>query len=124
MLGLSGIGWMFISLTFGYVVHEIMKAISSITGGNINIDKHKWVNIAFSLASLPMFIYAIIGIFLGPKWYIAPMFALGAFIVSGKILHWITAILVRNPNTLFNIVYPLFGIIQLASAILAYITWF
>lgn len=115
---------MFVSLTVGYVVHEIMQAMAMVEGENYALSKNKWVTRMFSCASIPMFIYAIIGIFLGPKWYIAPMFALGAFIVSGKILHWITAMLLRNPNTLFNIVYPLLGIIQLASAILAYLTWF
>lgn len=124
MLGLSGIGWMFVSLTFGYVVHEIMQAMTMVIGEDYALSKNKWVTWIFSCASIPMFIYAIIGIFLGPKWYIAPLFAIGAFIVSGKILHLITAILVRNPKTLFNIIFPLFGVIQLTSAILAYITWF
>lgn len=124
MLGLSGIGWMLISLTFGYVVHEIMQAMAMLANEDYALSQNKWVTWMFSCASILMFVYAIIGIFLGPKWYIAPMFAISAFIVSGKILHWITAMLVRNPNTLINIVYPLFGIIQLASAILAYISWF
>lgn len=124
MLGLSGIGWMFISLTFGYVVHEIMQSMAMVVGEDYALSKNRWVTWMFSCASIPMFIFAILGIFLGPKWYIAPMFAIGAFIISGKLLHWITAILVRNPNTLINIVYPLFGVIQSVSAILAYISWF
>ena len=124
MLGLSGIGWMFISLTFGYVVHEIMRAMEMAAGEDFALSLSKLVTLMFAIAGIPMLIYPIIGIFLGPKWYIAPMFALGAFIVSGRLLHYITALMVRNPNVLFKVIYPLFGIIQFASAILAFIAWF
>lgn len=124
MLGLSGIGWMTISLTFGYVVLEIMTALSSVIGKDSAMSKHKWVTLLFSLASLPMLAYPIIGMFLGDKWYIAPLFALGAFLISGKVLFWITGLLIRNPSVLFGFIYPLFATIQFVSAIFAYITWF
>jgi hypothetical protein len=124
MLGLSGIGWMTISLTFGYVVLEIMTALSSVIGKDSAMSKHKWVTLLFSLSSLPMLAYPIIGMFLGDKWYIAPLFALGAFLISGKVLFWITGLLIRNPSVLFGFIYPLFATIQFVSAIFAYITWF
>lgn len=124
MLGLSGIGWMTISLTFGYVVHEIMSALSSVIGEDGAMSKHKWVTLLFSLSSLPMLVYPIIGMFLGDKWYIAPLFALGAFLISGKVLFWITGLLIRNPRVLFSFIYPLFATIQFVSAVFAYITWF
>lgn len=124
MLGLSGIGWMTISLTFGYVVLEIMTALSSVIGKDSAMSKHKWVTLLFSLSSLPMLAYPIIGMFLGDKWYIAPLFALGAFLISGKVLFWIMGLLIRNPSVLFGFIYPLFATIQFVSAIFAYITWF
>lgn len=124
MLGLSGIGWMTISLTFGHVVLEIMTALSSVIGKDSAMSKHKWVTLLFSLSSLPMLAYPIIGMFLGDKWYIAPLFALGAFLISGKVLFWITGLLIRNPSVLFGFIYPLFATIQFVSAIFAYITWF
>lgn len=124
MLGLSGIGWMFISLTFGYVVHEIINAVASVAGEEYALSQRKITTLMFSLGGLSMFIYPIIGIFLGPKWYIAPMFALGAFLISGRILHRATGLLIRNPHTLLNVVYPLFALVQFVSACFAFIAWF
>lgn len=124
MFGLSGIGWMFVSLTFGYVVHEIQQALSAVIGEDAALSRHKYVTLMFSLSSLPMFIYTIIGIFLGPKWYIAPMFALASFLISGRVLHWITGLALRNPNTLIKVIYPVYAFIQFAAAILAFIAWF
>lgn len=124
MFGLSGIGWMFVSLTFGYVVHEIMQAMATVAGEDFALGKSKWTTLMFSLSGIPMLIYPVIGMFLGPKWYIAPMFALASFLISGKVLYWTTGLAFRNPNTLIKVIYPVYAFIQFASAILAFIAWF
>lgn len=72
-----------------------------------------------------MIIYAVIGIFLGPKWYIAPMFFIACFLFSGKILHMLTTRLpIKSDQKLIKGVLSLYTIIHFTAALFAYITWF
>lgn len=124
MLGLSGIGWMTISLTFAYVVHEIMHSLVVVYGGVAGLRAHRYSVTMFSIASTSMVVYIVIGIFLAPKWYLTLLFFLATLLISGRILNWLTALLIRKPERLYGFVYPLYASIQIVTAIFAYIAWF
>lgn len=124
MLGLSGYGWMLVSMTLGFVVHEIIKALSTATDEDAALSYNKVASILFDIAGIGMFIFAVIGIFFGHKWYGTILIFFCSFLITGPILHRVTALIIRNGETLFNICLPIMSILQLISAILAYIAWF
>ena len=115
---------MTISWTFAYAVHEIMRSLVEVYGEDVGLRIHKYSATTFSIASTGMFIYMVIGIFLAPQWYLTLLFFLATLLITGRILHWVTAMLVRTPKGLYAFIYPLYASMQLVTAIFAYIAWF
>ena len=124
MLGLTGLGWMTISLTIGFVVHEIYNAIVIASDYNTAFSYSTIINYCFSISSGAMWIYAIIAIFLGPVWYGSPLLILATFLISGPLLHRLIALICINGEVLAKIYFPILAVLQLASAVLAFVSWF
>ena len=114
---------MVISTTMGYVVHEMLSAAFAANYTGFKIVRY--ASAMFEVSGISMVIYALLGVFLGPRWFITPMFFVACFLIGGKILHRLLVIMpIKKDATLLSIVLPACATIQFAAAILAFLSWF
>jgi hypothetical protein len=135
MFGLSGIVWMTISMVLASIVAFMMKSNEDALSVFAKNETKKAADLN-GLGTLLAFVYMVIAIFKGNKWYLSPLLFFGAVLLGGILMSLLSAVFgggwyardnmgnmvegrIYNKNVILAV-----ALLQLITAIFAFIAWF